>query len=179
MSDAYTPHPTQGAPAPRGRRSVAGRHLSPPAVDSTVTAYPAGPGHGPAMGWLHCTLGIIPMMSRNILERCGIFIADFPPHPTAATLAPLLPTLRPWCGRSRTGRQSPPAGARDSGWAAFCLHWLRDYTEKDMKPVVTGVTHCAPCPLRPFSRENKYLVTSLPEPGRTGYLVWSVVLPLT
>lgn len=53
------------------------------------------------------------------------------------------PHTPPLVWQPRAGRQSPPAGATDSGWAASCLHWLRVYAEEDMRPVVTG-SHAVP-----------------------------------
>lgn len=54
---------------------------------------PSRPRSRPSHGLASLHTGDYAMMSRNILERWGIFIAEFPPRPTAATLAPLLPTL--------------------------------------------------------------------------------------
>lgn len=63
------------------------------------------------------------MMSRNILELCGVFIAAFPPYPTAAALAPPSPhTLASVAWLKAWGRESALMEATGLGWAGFCLH---------------------------------------------------------
>ena len=73
---------------------------------------PPQPGRGLASGTVW-------VMSRNILEFCGVLLQS-PPHATAVYPHPPPPCFSPV---ATTDRERSLPEATGSGWVCFCRHW--------------------------------------------------------
>lgn len=145
--------PTPLCPSPEWQEVPAGRpRVSSPSGHTVTARQPPVP----QPRWLRCTRGL-GVTSRNILEFCGVFIAEFPPHPTAATLAPLSPHACP--GGWRTG---------DSSDRLHCSgpRWEGSGGKRPWACVLGGGPHRAPCPPGPRESASSWVSPSQSREGR-------------